>query len=96
MPFADDMIPPLRNLARKLIDYEMYGYLSQVADLLSAFKSGNWPKLSYEDQEIYLEKMQITFHVRGMGDSEVGDEPDYQYASKRIYDELHAISRKLR
>jgi hypothetical protein len=94
MAFADEMIPPLRILAKKLIDQEMYGYLSEVADLLSAFKSGNWPKLSYEDQAVYLEKMSGTFHPRGMGDSEIGQEPEYEFVLSRIMLEEKAVRKK--
>lgn len=95
MAFADDMIPPLRALAKKLVDFEMYHDLSTVADLLAAFKSGNWPKLSFEDQASYLEKMKMTFHPRGMGDSRVGSEPEYDYVLDRVDLELRAIRRKL-
>jgi len=94
MPFAEDMIPPLRSLAHKLIDFELYGYLSEVAQLLAAFQSGNWPKLSYDDQEIYLEKMQGTFHVRGMGDTEAAGEPEYGLICDRVYHELRSVRRK--
>jgi hypothetical protein len=94
MAFADEMIPPLRILAKKLIDQEMYAGLSSVADLLTAFKSGNWPKLSYEDQEIYLQKMSGTFHPRGMGDSEIGQLPEYQFVIARIMSEEKAVRKK--
>ena len=92
MPFADEMIPPLRALARKLIDYEMYLYLSSVAELLAAFKSGNWPKLSREDQQHYLENMKGTFHPKGMGDGLCG-EPEYDLICELIESELWALRR---
>ena len=94
MPFSDDMLPRLKPLAKKLVDHEMFGWLSDVSDLLAAFKSGNWPKLSLEDQERYLEKMTDTFHPRGMGDSVLSDDPDYRYVSERVDLELKAIRRK--
>ena len=94
MPFAEDMLPRLKPLATKLVEHEMYAWLSEVADLLAAFKSGNWPKLSIEDQERYLEKMKITFHVRGMGDSVLGSDSDYQYVADRVDLEIKAIRRQ--
>ena len=94
MPFAEEMIPPLRALARKLVDLEMYSHLSSVADLLAAFKSGNWPKLSLEDQEFYLEKMESTFHVRGIGDTPAGDEPEYRFILTRVDQEARALRKK--
>jgi len=94
MPFVEDMLPRLKPLARKLVDEELFGYLSDVGDLLAAFKSGNWPKLSVEDQERYLEKMTVTFHVRGMGDSALGSDPDYSYVAERIALELKALRRQ--
>lgn len=94
MPFPEDMLPRLKPLAKKLIDHEMFGWLSDVGDLLAAFKSGNWPKLSFEDQERYLEKMTDTFHPRGMGDSVLCDDPDYRYVAERVDLELKAIRRK--
>ncbi len=94
MPFAEDMLPRLKPLAKKLVEHEMYGWLSDVADLLAAFKSGNWPKLSVEDQERYLEKMKITFHVRGMGDSVLGNDPDYQFVADRVDRELMSVRRQ--
>jgi len=95
MAFAEEMIPPLRVLAKKLIDQEMYHYLSSVADLLAAFKSGNWPKLSFQDQASYLEKMEGTFHPRGMGDSPVGSEPEYDFILARITQEQRAVRKNL-
>lgn len=94
MPFAEDMLPRLKPLAKQLIEHEMYGWLSDVADLLAAFKSGNWPKLSVEDQERYREKMQVTFHVRGMGDSVLGNDSNYQFVADRVHLELKAIRRQ--
>ena len=94
MAFAEEMIVPLRRLAKKLIEFEMYPDLSTVADLLAAFKSGKWPALSYEDQEFYLEKMKSTFHPRGMGDSPIGNEPDYEFVLARVNAEYRAIRRK--
>lgn len=94
MPFAEDMLPRLKPLAKKLVEHEMYGWLSDVADLLAAFKSGNWPKLSVEDQERYLEKMKITFHVRGMGDSVLGNDHDYQFVADRVDRELISVRRQ--
>ncbi len=94
MPFAEDMLPPLRTLAKKLVDLEMYAYLSEVADLLNAFGSGNWPKLSVEDQEHYLKKMESTFHVRGMGDTPAGDGPEFLFVMTRIAHEIRALQKK--
>ena len=95
MPFAEDMLTRLKPLARKLIDHEMYGYLSDVADLLAGFSSGNWPKLSDEDQEEYLKTMSGTFHVRAMGDSELSDDPDYRFVLERVGQELRATRLRL-
>lgn len=95
MPFAEEMLSRLKPLAIRLIELEMYGYLSDVADLLAGFKSGNWPKLSDEDQEQYLKKMSDTFHVRGMGDSELFDDPNYQFVLERVGQELRAVQRRL-
>lgn len=94
MAFADSMIPPLRSLAKRLLELEMYQDLSAVADLLAAFKSGNWPRLSFEDQESYLEKMQGTFHPRGMGDSPIRDEPAYDLVLTLVDAELRGVRRK--
>ena len=95
MPFAEEMLARLRPLAKRLIECEMYDHLSDVADLLAGFKSGNWRTLSDEDQEHYLNKMKETFHVRGMGDSELGDDPDYRYVVERVSQELAAVRRRL-
>jgi hypothetical protein len=94
MAFAEEMIPQLRSLAKKLVDFEMYSDLSAVADLLAAFKSGKWPGLSLDDQEFYLEKMQGTFHVRGMGDSPAGYEPEYRFILERVDRELRGLRKK--
>ena len=94
MSFAEDMIPRLKPLAKKIIDHELFGDLSDVGDLLAAFKSGNWPKLSLEDQERYLEKMTATFHPRAMGDSALSDDSDYRFIVERVDLELRATRRK--
>lgn len=91
MAFAEDMTPPLRSLAKKLVDLEQYSHLSAVADLLSAFSSGNWPKLGMEDQEFYLEKMEGTFHFRGMGDTPAGSTPEFEFIVARIAQERRAL-----
>jgi hypothetical protein len=95
MPFAEEMLARLKPLAIKLIELEMYGYLSDVADLLVCFKSGNWPRLADEDQEEYLKKMGDTFHVRGMGDSELFNDPNYQFVLERVGHELQAVRRRM-
>ncbi len=43
----------------------------------------------------YLEQMQIDFHVRGMGDSKYGSDPDYSAIHELIELEFRAVRRRL-
>ena len=93
MPFAEDMLPRLKPLAKKLLEYDEYGWLSDVADFIATFRSGKWLRLSIDDQERYLKKMKDTFHVRGMGDSALGSDSDYVFVANRVDLELTTICR---
>jgi hypothetical protein len=96
MPFAEDMLARLKPLALKLVELGMYGYLSDVADLLTGFESGNWPKMSDEEQEQYLKQMaDTTFHPKAMGDSELSDDSNYRYVAERIAQEYTIVRRRL-
>lgn len=88
------MTPPLRSLAKQLIDLEMYSHLSDIGDLLTAFHGGSWSRLGLEDQTFYLEKMQGTFHIRSMGETAVGDTPEYRFIVTRIDQELWVLRKK--
>lgn len=89
------MMPYLESLAAKLLQHRMFGYLKAVADLLTGLSGDGWSKLSDEEKRNYLEYLEGDFHVKGMGDSEVGDSPEYRAIVELIALEMKAVRKRL-
>lgn len=89
------MITHLESLAAKTLKSRHFSYLKTAADLLVGLSGPGWSRLSDEDKQRYLEQMKVDFHVRGMGDSEFGADPDYLAIRDLIELEFQAVRRRL-
>ena len=93
MTFPERIQPPLKELAKKLLEEEMYGYLEPICGLLQVCKSGRWNQVSNEEQRDYLKQFTRIFHIRAMGDGPLMMDENYSKCHEIINTTYDALDR---
>ncbi len=92
MPFVDDLLPSLRGLAGRMADHQFHSEAAEMSELAAAFEVGGWPDLSPDERLYQLERLRGLLHTRGrVGDSPVGDDPEYSLVYSMADAEFRAI-----
>jgi hypothetical protein len=94
-PWEKRMLPHLEGLAGTMLKNRDFHNLKTVVDLLVGLDGPAWSQLSDEEKLRYLEEMQNDFHIRAMGDSVYGDDPNYGAIHDLIASEFRAVTRRV-
>jgi len=96
MTFEERIAGPMKRLAHKLVDLDLFSGLENICNFMVAVKSGRWQMLPADEQKHWLTQLDGLLGLRALGDhEELYGDPDMAECQKTISAALKAVERRI-